>query len=82
MTKLHPYSHSAPFSVMSCLSGATTPSPKSKAWNCPSSLPLRGPKVSDLQIMVSSILGDSSILNHQHLRISQHKSVIHSLFSL
>lgn len=59
--QLHLYSHSASFSVMmSCLSGATTPSPKSKAWNCPSSLTLHGPKVSDLQMTVPSILGDAA----------------------
>lgn len=61
MTKLHLYSHSAAFSVtMSCLSGAITPPPKSKAWNCPSGLTLHGPKLSDLQMKVSSILGDAA----------------------
>lgn len=52
---------------MSRLSGATTPSPKSKRWNCSTGLTLHEPIVSDLQIVISAVLRGCHSNGHQAL---------------
>ena len=53
--------------MMSHLSGATTPSPKSKRWNCSPGLTLHEPIVSDLQIVISAVLRGCHSNGHQAL---------------